>query len=77
MIKNQKAKTKKWKIPKNVEKKNPLYYNKNGRVKTMEEEKLKVRKLSYEELLEAEAKIKDFCKAIETDYKETKAKGGQ
>ena len=43
----------------------------------MEEEKLKVRKLNYEELLTAEAKVKEFCKSIETDYKETKAKGGQ
>ena len=43
----------------------------------MEEEKLKVTKLSYEELLDAEAKVKDFVKKLEVDYKETKAKGGQ
>lgn len=43
----------------------------------MEEEKLKVKKLSYEELLQAEAIVKDFYKKIDADYKETKAKGGQ
>lgn len=43
----------------------------------MEEEKLRVTKLSYEELLDAEAKVKDFVKKLEADYKETKAKGGQ
>ena len=43
----------------------------------MEEEKLRVTKLNYEELLEAEAKVKEFLKKIEADYKETKAKGGQ
>lgn len=43
----------------------------------MEEEKLKVKKLSYQELLEAEDKVKDFLKKIDADYKETKAKGGQ
>lgn len=43
----------------------------------MEEEKLRVTKLSYEELLTAEAKVKDFVKKLEADYKETKAKGGQ
>jgi len=48
-----------------------------GWKESMEDEKLKVRKLNYEELLEAEAKVKDFYKYIETDYKETKAKGGQ
>ena len=48
-----------------------------GRVKTMEEEKLKVKKLNFEELLTVEEKVKDFLKKIEADYKETKAKGGQ
>jgi len=43
----------------------------------MEEEILKVRKLSYDELLEAENKVKEFYKKVESDYKETKAKGGQ
>lgn len=43
----------------------------------MEEEKLRVTKLSYEELLDAEEKVKDFVKKLEADYKETKAKGGQ
>lgn len=43
----------------------------------MEEEKLRVTKLSHEELLTAEAKVKDFVKKLEADYKETKAKGGQ
>ena len=43
----------------------------------MEEEKLRVKKLDYEELLDAEAKVKDFIKKIEADYKETKEKGGQ
>lgn len=43
----------------------------------MEEEKLRVTKLNYEELLSAEAKVKDFLKKIDADYKETKAKGGQ
>ena len=43
----------------------------------MEEEKLRVKKLNFEELLDAEDKIKDFLKKIEADYKETKAKGGQ
>lgn len=43
----------------------------------MEEEKLRVTKLNYEELLDAEAKVKDFVKKLEADYKETKAKGGQ
>lgn len=43
----------------------------------MEEEKLRVKKLNYEELLKAEEKVKDFLKNIEADYKETKAKGGQ
>ena len=50
----------------------------NGRVKeSMEEEKLRVKKLNYEELLHAEALVKEFLKKVETDYKETKAKGGQ
>ena len=44
---------------------------------SMEEEKLRVKKLNYEELLETEAIVKDFLKKIEADYKETKAKGGQ
>lgn len=44
---------------------------------TMEEEKLRVTKLNYEELLTAEAKVKEFLKKIDADYKETKAKGGQ
>lgn len=43
----------------------------------MEEEKLRVKKLKYDELLDAEDKIKDFIKKTEADYKETKAKGGQ
>jgi hypothetical protein len=43
----------------------------------MEEEKLRVKKLNYEELIKAEEKVKDFLKKIEADYKETKAKGGQ
>ena len=43
----------------------------------MEEEKLKVKKLDFEELLTVEEKVKDFLKKIEADYKETKAKGGQ
>jgi len=43
----------------------------------MEEEKLRVTKLSHEELLNAEGKVKDFVKKLEADYKETKAKGGQ
>lgn len=43
----------------------------------MEEEKLKVKKLNFQDLLEAEDKIRDFLKKIEADYKETKAKGGQ
>lgn len=43
----------------------------------MEEEKLKVKKLKYDELIDAEDKVKDFLKKIEADYKETKAKGGQ
>ena len=43
----------------------------------MEEEKLKVTKLSYQELLDVEIKVKDFVKKLEADYKETKAKGGQ
>lgn len=43
----------------------------------MEEEKLRVTKLSYEELLTAEVKVKEFLKKIDADYKETKAKGGQ
>ena len=43
----------------------------------MDEEKLRVTKLSYEELLDAEAKVKDFVKKLEVDYKETKANGGQ
>ena len=28
-------------------------------------------------LLDAEAKVQDFVKKLEADYKETKAKGGQ
>ena len=43
----------------------------------MEEEKLRVKKLSYEDLLSVEDKVKDFIKKIDADYKETKAKGGQ
>ncbi len=43
----------------------------------MEEEKLKVRKLNYEELLFVENIVKEFYKKVDTDYKETKAKGGQ
>ena len=43
----------------------------------MEEEKLRVTKLSNEELLAAEAKVKDFLGKIQSEYKETKAKGGQ
>lgn len=43
----------------------------------MEEEKLKVRKLTYEELLESEEIVKEFLAKIHADYKETKAKGGQ
>lgn len=44
---------------------------------TMEEEKLRVTKLSNEELLVAEAKVKDFLGKIQLEYKDTKAKGGQ
>ncbi len=43
----------------------------------MEEEKLRVTKLSNEELLIAEAKVKDFLSKIQLEYKDTKAKGGQ
>ena len=43
----------------------------------MEEEKLRVKKMSYAELIDVEDKLKDFLKKIEADYKETKAKGGQ
>lgn len=43
----------------------------------MEEEKLKVKKLNYDELLDAEAKVKEMLKKLDADYKETKAKGGQ
>lgn len=43
----------------------------------MEEEKLRVKKLDFEELLDAEAKVKEFIKKVDADYKETKAKGGQ
>ena len=44
----------------------------------MEEEKiLKVKKLSYQELIKVEDKLKIFLKNVEADYKETKAKGGQ
>ena len=43
----------------------------------MEEEKLRVKKLNYEELLDAEAKVKDFLGKIQLEYKDTKAKGGQ
>ena len=42
----------------------------------MEEEKLKVKKLD-DELLTAEAKVKEMLKKLDADYKETKAKGGQ
>ena len=34
----------------------------------MEEEKLRVTKLSYQELLDAEAKVQDFVKKLEADY---------
>jgi len=41
------------------------------------EEKIRVKKLSNQELLDAEAKVNEFCQKVELDYKETKAKGGQ
>ena len=43
----------------------------------MEEEKLRVTKLNYEELLDVEVTVKEFIKKVEADYKDTKAKGGQ
>lgn len=43
----------------------------------MEEEKLRVKKLNFEELLKAEDLVKDFLGKIQGEYKDTKAKGGQ
>ena len=41
------------------------------------EEKSKFKLLNDEELLEAEQKISDMLKKIETDFRDTKEKGGQ
>ena len=43
----------------------------------MEEEKLRVKKLNFEELLKAEDLVKDFLGKIHGEYKDTKVKGGQ